>query len=355
MLNLTDTAQPNNSNTPTLRPMGFGEVLDTTFSLYRQHFPLFLHIIAIDFFGSLVEYLLWRFLPNFPLKGIVTTLIGMPFGLVSMGGIIVATATVYLGKRIRSSDALKQAGHRFWHLSACHLLWNLVFGIPRIGIIFLPISIFMSSTDFMLSTESIPFLFLFTITLLVSIPFSIHLPINLWNRISRLMTSVMIEQMWIRFIPLALAPFSLYFTVRWMFAPVVVLLEKPLIRRAFGRSNELTRGKWWQVWGMLISFAVLSFAIRRIVMIFVAFILILTKLAGAANPLDILKWFVRYTPIDNINPLFYTIMSWTGSVVGTLIFPIWVIGITLVYLDLRIRKEGIDIEIQLNDSATMAT
>ena len=124
MLKTTDIAEINNTNTPTLQPMGFGEILDTIFSLYRKHFLLFLRIIALHFCGNLVMYLLARFLPNFPLKGIVTDLIGMPFGLVSMGGIIVATATIYLGKRIRSRDALKQVGHRFWHLSACHLLWE---------------------------------------------------------------------------------------------------------------------------------------------------------------------------------------------------------------------------------------
>ena len=58
-----------------------------------------------------------------------------------------------------------------------------------------------------------------------------------------------VKAMWIRLIPSALAPFSLYFAVRWTFAPVVVLLEKPLIRRAFERSNALTRGRWWQIWG----------------------------------------------------------------------------------------------------------
>ena len=343
MLKTTDIAEINNTNTPTLQPMGFGEILDTIFSLYRKHFLLFLRIIALHFCGNLVMYLLARFLPNFPLKGIVTDLIGMPFGLVSMGGIIVATATIYLGKRIRSRDALKQVGHRFWHLSACHLLWDLVFGTPRMGIIFLIISIFMSRS------ESIQFLL--TITLLVSDPFSIPLPINLWNWIFRLMAPVMIKAMWIRLIPLALAPFSLYFAVRWTFAPVVVLLENPLIRRAFGKSNELTRGRWWQIWGMLVSFSVLSFAIQRIVVSTIGFILILTKVMRATTLMDIFKWMVRYG-VDSSNPLFYEIMWWINLIVGTLIFPIWVIGITLLYFDLRIRKEGFDIEIQANTAAT---
>lgn len=74
--------------------MGFSEILDTIFSLYRKHLRLILGIVAVDFCGNLVVYFLARFLPNFSLKGLVTDLVGMPFGLVSMGGIIIATTTV---------------------------------------------------------------------------------------------------------------------------------------------------------------------------------------------------------------------------------------------------------------------
>ena len=94
MLRPTDVTQRDNSNTPSLQPMGFSEILDTIFSLYRKHLRLILGIVAVDFCGNLVVYFLARFLPNFSLKGLVTDLVGMPFGLVSMGGIIIATTTV---------------------------------------------------------------------------------------------------------------------------------------------------------------------------------------------------------------------------------------------------------------------
>ena len=142
-----------------------------------------------------------------------------------------------------------------------------------------------------------------------------------------------------QFILLALVPFSIYYAVRWTFATPTVLLEEPPIRRAFKRSSGLTRGRWWRVWGVLISFSVLTFAVQRIIEITVGFILTLTKLVGAASSMDIIKWLVIYTPID-VDPLFLTIMMWTGFAVRTLIFPIWVIGIILLYFDLRIRKEG---------------
>ena len=160
--------------------------------------------------------------------------------------------------------------------------------------------------------------------------------------------------MWISFIPSVLAPFSIYFAVRWTFATAEVLLEKPLIRRAFERSSELTRGRWWQTWGMLISFSVLSFAIRRIIEIIVGFILALTKLTSVTDPMDIIRAMVMYAPIDT-GTLFINIMMWPGLVLRTLIFPIWVIGITLLYFDLRIRKDGFDIEMQIDNTAATHT
>ena len=96
MSNLVDTTQMNNGGIPALQPMGFGEILDTIFSLYRKYFLLFLGIIAIHFFGGLVEYALWHLLPRFFLKSYIIDLIGIPFTFISMGGIIVATATIYL-------------------------------------------------------------------------------------------------------------------------------------------------------------------------------------------------------------------------------------------------------------------
>ena len=348
MLNPTDSIQTNNSNTPTLQRMGFSGILDTTFSLYREHFWLFLGIISLYFCGNLVVYLLARFLSNFPLKNLVTDLVNVPFGLISMGGIIVATATIYLGKHITSRDALRQAGHRFWQLLASHLPWSLVFVIPQTVVLF-PIAYYMVST---VPTESISLLFIFI--RLVSVPFAIDLPMN-WESITYGFIPLVMGrgQIWLGFIPSVLAPFSLYFAVRWTFTTAVVLLEKPLIRRAFERSSELTHRRWWQVWGMLVAFAVLSFAIQRIVVATIGFILLLTKVMGATTYADLIKWIVMYG-IDSSNSLFFfVIMGWINLIVGTFIFPIWIIGITLLYFDLRIRKEGFDIEIQANTATAL--
>lgn len=348
----------NNSNTSTRQPMGFAKILDATFSLYRKHFRLFLGIIALYFCGKLVAVLLGSFLPNFPLKNFVIDLADMPFGLMSIGGIIVATATIYLGKHITSRDALKQAGHRFWQLLACSLVWSLVFVIPRAVDLF-PIFYYAGYAESVKGfaepgyTESLLLrLDLAIFIRLVSLPFSIDLPMA-WESVTHGLIPWVTNRgpIWIRFILLVLAPFSIYFAVRWMFVTAAVLFEKPLIRSAFKRSSELTRGRWWWVWGRLVSFCVLSVAISLIVVGMIGFILILTAGTGETMPTDILKWSVIYDTISS-NLLFYVIMALISIIIGTFVFPIWVIGITLLYFDLRIRKEGFNIEIQVDDRNT---
>ena len=283
----------------------------------------------------------------------------MPFGLMSIGGIIIATATIYLGKHITSLNALKQAGHQFWQLLASHLPWSLVFVMPRAVDLF-PIFYYAGYADSVRYEESVREwgesltlrLNLAIFIRLVSLPFSIDLPMN-WESVTHGLIPLVTNRgpIWIRFILLVLAPFSIYFAVRWMFATAAVLFEKPLIRSAFKRSSELTRGRWWWVWGRLVSFCVLSIAIPLIVVGMIGFILILTTVTGETMPTDILKWSVMYG-IGSSNPVFYEIMVWIYIIIGTLIFPIWVIGITLLYFDLRIRKEGLDIEIQVSDRNT---
>ena len=304
MLNPTDAAQPNNSNIPTLQPMGVGEILDITFSLYRKHFLLFLGIITVYFLGSLITYSLEGFLQDTNLKDLVPNLANIPFVLVSMGGVIVATAAIFLDADITSTNALKQTLRRFWHLLGGYLLWVAVLIIPFI------VSFLFLTSFIIRGTSSVSILF----------------------------------------IPLVFAPFIIYFAARWGFIFEVLLLEKTNIRNAFKRSSELVRGTWWRVFGMFILILLLSVAILYIFEISLGTIFILTKMAGGTDFKELIQWSVMEADLGSSNLLFYAIMTCTDLILSTLIFPIWVIGITLLYFDLRIRKEGFDLEMQVNST-----
>ena len=308
MLSPTDVTQTNISNTSPLQPIGFGEILDTIFSLYRKHFLLFLGIITVYFLGNLVTYSLEGSLQGSNRKDLVPNFVSIPFVLVSMGGVIIATAAIFLDRHITSTDALKQTLRRFWYLLGIYLLWAAVLIIPFIvSLLFL--SSFVRRGIFSFRVLFIPFAFL---------------------------------------------PFSIYFAVRWGFVFEVLLLEKTNVKNAFKRSSELVRGTWWRVFGLLVLILLLSVAILYIFEISLGSIFILAKAAGGTDFKELIQWSVMEEDLGSSNLIFYAIMTCTDLILKTLIFPIWVIGIVLLYFDLRIRKEGFDIEIQVNSPDAMS-
>lgn len=303
MQNPTDTSPINESSPSKLQPMGFSDILDTIFSLYRKHFLLFLGILTLYFLGALVEYSLEDLLSSFRLKDIMVKLAGAPFMLISTGGIILATAATYLDQHITSSDALKQTLQRFVPICVCQVLWTLVWwGNALILDAFMP----RQGIELALTI------------LIVGIPF------------------------------------SLYFAVRWIFIIEIVLLENPSVGYAFKRSSELVRGTWGRVCRILILILLLSSAIHYIFEISIGLILSLTELADGTSLKDIIQWSILEEPL-NSGPLFSAIMSCIHLLLMTFTTPIWVIGITLLYFDLRIRKEGFDIETQIDNSSILAS
>ena len=304
MLNSNEATQSNDSNTSILQPMGFSEILDTTFSLYRKYFLLFLGIIAIHLFGKLADYSLKGFLSNSLLEDLIVSVVSEPFVFVSMGGIIVVSATTYLGRYITSRAALQYTLKMFFPMLGGYLLWLLFFAILLMGIVFS------------------------------------------FRGIGRGRSLVSLLVMSLTCIPL-----PTYFMVRWLFVAKAVLLEKLRVGASLKRSSQLVRGMWWRVGSISISFLILSGAISVIFKVSVVCILVLTNIAGETDFMGIIRWATTENAIDSSNLPFYVIMTCTDLVVDTLTFPIWIIGNTLLYFDLRIRKDRSDIEIQVDNSS----
>ena len=61
MLELTETSKSDTGKVLTLQPMGFTDILDAMFSLYRTHFRLFVGIATIYIFAELVNTCYWIF------------------------------------------------------------------------------------------------------------------------------------------------------------------------------------------------------------------------------------------------------------------------------------------------------
>ncbi len=298
MLDSNDTSHININDTSKLQPMGVGDILDTNFSLYRRHFLLFMGIASIYFFAILIEYSLKGFISGTIQKALIPTLTAIPFAMVSIGGIVLASATTYLGGNITSSAALRQVFQRFFPMLGSHLIWRLVAAITLMSL--------MSAMLLMVRQG----------------PFGILLA-------------------FIGF------PVSIYFMICWVFHLPIVLLEEPRVGYALKRSNELVRGSWWQVFGMLILIILSSYAIAVIFKVSLGFIFIFAKFAGNTDLRSIIEWSVMEKVLDTSNFFFYVIMTGSDLILKALVLPIWVIGTTLLYFDRRIRKESPDIEINV--------
>lgn len=95
-------------------------------------------------------------------------------------------------------------------------------------------------------------------------------------------------------------PFAIYLAVRWVFIGQSILLEGASSRYAFSRSSDLVRGNWWRVLGFMFVVGII----------------------GAIS-----GFVLRLIPF--------------GAIIGTILLtPIGLTTLTVLYYDLRIRKEG---------------
>ncbi|MDE0086591.1 MAG: hypothetical protein OXU23_12810 [Candidatus Poribacteria bacterium] len=290
MLEQNNTSlQDNNKSTlamTPLKPMGFGEILDTTFSLYRKNLTLFLGPVAFSVFGELALHLFTDFsdffFSRYLLLGIGMVIFAVTFFTIGVGGIVIGTGATYLNEDITIRSVLQHTIQRFWQLLGCLFLWSLVVGGLTVTIIGIP--------------------------------------------------------------------FAIFFAVRWGFFIGTVMLEKPVVSTPFRRSGQLVSEMWWQMFGMLLAIFLFSTLVHAIFEISIGFILILTNPGGEIDFIDILEWGLLSEPFENSAPFFHAILLVIHLCVYAISFPIWIIGVTLVYFNQRIRKEGFDIEMQARDN-----
>ena len=294
---------------PHLHVMGFGELLDATFNLYRKHFLLFLGIsagycIAIlivisavfldDSVGRGAKIAIW--IPT------IGTFLGVSVFMVS--GLVFASAEVYQGRSVRIGVVLKQARPQFLRCFA----GSLSFGVLAVLVIFL---------------SGVLFLGIFTAFLG-----------NASNIVGPL------------FILLLIAFVTGGFVTYWCFFAAAVLVEGKSVSDGLGRRGELIHGDWWRIVGTMFAIFLLHFAIGLVFRIAFGFLLSLTGLVGTMEFLRTVQWTTLMQLLNNQPEasLSYVMMFLINLGVDIFTMPIWVIGGTLLYFNQRIRKEGFDIE-----------
>ncbi|MCA1846493.1 MAG: hypothetical protein LC792_25520, partial [Actinobacteria bacterium] len=153
-----------------------------------------------------------------------------------------------------------------------------------------------------------------------------------WRESLRAATSRLGPLIWLAFLMgggLALAALALFFPfiwlgVSWSVAFPVLIAEGPHGAAALRRSFHLVRGRWWSVFGALFLAFLLQFFIGLVIGIPLS-LLTANQDSSSAGALII-----------------STLVSVASSVVTT---PFMAAVLVLIYFDLRVRKEGFDLEL----------
>lgn len=317
------------STAASLQPMGFTDILDSMFNLYRNHFRLFASICSVYFVIALTANLLYGISELLVSTGddrsilsgvggavpLVTFFVAILATLVVAGTLFFGVTQVYLGKRVTAGAAFRQTKRRFWPF----FYSGFLYGIVTIALLFI-------------------------CTLGLSIPF-IYLVYPPGNAVLAVGIGIFA---------------AIYLGVRWIFCSLAAVFEEKSAIQSLKRSGELVKGGWWRVFGMVIGIFLLTFFILGILPLSWGLI------SGAMDglPVDEESPQEDGNLLDKLANLYalglpeltswssfpqYAIWSCLDAAMTCLILPIGVIGVTLVYFDRRIRKEGFDIEMRLTN------
>ena len=286
MLESTETSKSETGKVLTLQPMGFTDILDAMFSLYRTHFRLFVGIAAVYLFAELVNTLIldfpW-FIPQRLLREVIEAVIFWTSIFVSWGAVVIASATLYLGKQITGRTALRQGFQQFFPLLRCFFVWIIVAGGLAITVIGIPFGIYFA----------------------VRWGFFVQTVLLEKSRIRDALrrSSELVQSMWWRvggtFLAILLIDMAIHAVLEISFGFILVLI---------GVADEID------------------------LMDIIRWAIIDDSVFGT----------------DDL--ILYAVTTGFHLVVSMFLFPIWGIGSTLLYFNQRIKKEGFDIEMRANTS-----
>lgn len=145
-----ELAQTNNSQieTSSLQPMNFTDILDGIFTVYRNHYHLLLGIAAVYLVLEFAVDLISTYFMKEDTSITTLLIIGLSLtativiSILVTGGLIYASAEVYLGREITPGAAFQQAFRRFWPYLGSSVLWLLGAGGLCLTVIGIPFGLY---------------------------------------------------------------------------------------------------------------------------------------------------------------------------------------------------------------------
>jgi hypothetical protein len=124
---------------------------------------------------------------------------------------------------------------------------------------------------------------------------------------------------------------GIYLAVSLLFATPAFVLEKTTVSEALSRSRELVRGAWWRTFGI----ALLGYLVALVIggVIEIPFLLIAGSSAGVFST----------TASTDVSTSSEIVLAVGRIIGGTFTTPMIAGTIALMYIDRRIRREGLDL------------
>ena len=311
----------NNAELP-LVPLGAGDLIDRAVRLYRRHLLVLIRIAAPPVFisacGSVLWTICWRgfFATPSELAFAIYVSLSIVAGALIIGGhiaslLVMGGASRNLVMHLLSNEPVlarttyAAVRSRFWSLlgaSVLMMMWlGLSFGVGFFGWYF--VVIFVSLGAFFLASWAPVWLS----AIVGVIGFLGATTLSLW---------------------------LFFFMVgRIVYVPQVMLVEGRGVFESMSRSFSLARGNVRRLMAMTLFITFASYSALMILVIPLGFY-------GYLNGIDPSPWNGSEWPVWYA--IGYSVLEPLSSI---LLAPVWMLGLSLLYVDERVRHEGYDLEL----------
>lgn len=285
------------STTPRLRPLGVGDLLDEMIRLYRNHFALLVGIAAVALLPfALLQNLLTQLMMN-----AIPAALRSPAGAAPNDLLLTQLSTV----------------GSYWIPIWIVALFS---GVANIAV---ELAITHSVSEVYLGRRPT-----------IRGAYSAALR-RLWRALW--LTALVGVAVGLMAITIIGIPFAIYFGVGWILSVQTLYLEGLGIRAAMSRSRALVRGSWWRVLGIGILVGLLGW--------------VASLIAGVI--LGVVAGFGSLFGTEGLGLALSTAISVVADSIAQVVpTPIWFCGLVLLYYDLRVRKEGFDLELMAREMGT---
>jgi hypothetical protein len=309
-----------------LRPLTIGELLDRAFTLYRRHWTLFVGIMAVPSVFSLVVGLLMQLavrpsafdanqspdlvatiprLLRMLVVGFALTFVSTLVYATALGATTLAVADAYAG----TVSGIRDTYGRIREYVGRLLLTSVLTLLRPAGVFFALIALLMPLTG---------------------------LPIFLWPKEQIVVALAVLVFMVGMLVAILLA---WLFALRYVVSVPALVLERVTAREAIRRSVQLTKGHFGRVFLLALCMMVVTYA--SIICFQGPFILS----ARMASPLGATVFWLNIASVVS------------GTIGLMLTTPVGIVGFAVLYYDLRVRKEALDLHVMMGalDAASGGT